>query len=210
MMLKHLKPGDEFEYVTTKPAYRSGRFLVLGDDNSYLRPVAVGNCRFLFSYFTKKVVRHYEEQEVIKKEANMKSQNQMGHFIGWKFGVPVRVLSKSEGEFPEVEYLIHETANCFRIIHATGGTNWCRKEYFHYKLIPHQAEGREPAYPVCKNDCNTTYCNARVNGLMSFPVFGGTSNSSVKPVSTATLNIDGRIIELSAEITAELKKKLGV
>lgn len=209
MMLKDLSAGDEFEYVTTKPTYRSGKFLVLGDDNSYLRPIAVDACRFLFSYATKKVVRHFEKQEVIKKGVVMKSQNQMGHFVGWEFGVPVTVHSQFVGD-TVTGRLIQETEKYFRILNSDRGITSHNKSGYYYELIPHQAEGREPAYPVCKNDCNTAYCNARVNGIMSFPVFGGTSNNRVKPVPFATLIIDGKTIELSAETTAELKKKLGV
>ncbi|KKL55656.1 hypothetical protein LCGC14_2253230 [marine sediment metagenome] len=144
----------------------------------------------------------------------MKSQKEMGHFIGWKFGVPVKVYEHNPGgvNYPEYEEarLIKENGKTFIIMYSDQRLGYRSKQNFHYELIPHQAEGREPAYPVCKNDCNTAYCNARVNGLMSFPVFGGTSNNRVKLTPLATLDIDGKIIELSAETTAELKKKLGI
>ena len=162
------------------------------------------------------VTAFINDQNRIKKLRgdNMKSQKEMGHFIGWKFGVPVRVYERNPGgnNYPEYEEarLIGENDNSFTLLFDSGSIRFRRKQNFHYELIPHQAEGREPAYPVCKNDCNTTYCNARVNGLMSFPVFGGTSNNRVKLTPLATLNIDGKTIELSAETTAELKKKLGV
>ncbi len=162
------------------------------------------------------VTAFINDQNRIKKLRgdNMKSQKEMGHFIGWKFGVPVRIHERNPGgnNYPEYEEarLVNETSEEFVIMFDSGVRGIRDKRYFHYELIPHQAEGREPAYPVCKNDCNTAYCNTRVNGLMSFPVFGGTSNNRVKLTPLATLNIDGKTIELSAETTAELKKKLEI
>ena len=158
------------------------------------------------------VTAFVNDQNRIKKlrDDNMKSQKEMGHFIGWKFGVPVKVSGRHNlTPYTDQVLLIKETDRDFTV-QFTNFIKVYSKQHYCYELIPHQIEGREPAYPVCKNDCNTTYCNARVNGLMSFPVFGGTSNNRVKLTPLATLDIDGKIIELSAETTAELKKKLGI
>ena len=208
MMLKHLKPGDEFEYVTTKPAYRSGRFLMLDDDNSYLRPVAVDNCRFLFSYGTQKVVRHFGEQEIIKKGAAVKSQKEMNHFIGWKFGVPVKVQAQLQRHQKEVSCdvkLIYEENKYFVVINYIGGVIVCDKDYYSYELIPHKYGAFSPRYPVLQSPSETVFCNSTEEMSTT-----GCTMLELKPYPTATLNIDGKTIELSAETTAELKKKLEI
>ncbi len=211
MMLKHLKPGDEFEYVTTKPAYRSGKFLVLGDDNSYLRPVAVDNCRFLFSYGIQKVVRHFGEQEIIKKGTAMKSQKEMGHFIGWKFGVPVKILNTRGVHINDFMYLIDETTLHFMAMSIAGNVEVYSKSNRSYELIPHIVchAAFSPRYPVCQSPKRIAYCNSGI-GKPQMAQIDSCDVISVKPFPVATLNIDGKTIELSAETTAELKKKLGV
>lgn len=210
-LLKDLIPGDEFEYVNTKPAYRVGKFLVLGDDNSYLRPVAVDICRFLFSYTTKKVVHHFEEQEVIKKETNVKTENKMGHFVGWKFGIPVRVYEHNPGgvNYPEYEEgrLVHEYDKGFVIIFDGERLGYRLKHNFHYELIPHKAGVCEPRYPVCQSNENTAYCNADHDGMSRLNVY---HKLDLVPISTATLTIDGKTIELSAGTTANIKAELGI
>ena len=134
---------------------------------------------------------------------------EMDHFIGWKFGVPVKIFNRYNELIGEGR-LTRESGFSFSIYWDAGGHDNLAKKNFHYELTPHQQDGSGPVYLVCKNDYNTVYCNARVNGLMSFPVFGGAPNNDVKPYSTATFNIDGKTIKLSAEATAELKKKLGI
>lgn len=206
-LLKDLNPGDEFEYVNTKPAYRVGKFLVLGDDDSYLRPVAIATCRFLFSYVTKKVVRHYEEQEVIKKENNMKTENKMGHFVGWKFGVPVRIFLHGR-RVKEYCRLTHESDVSFRAVNdGGGGTYYLKLDGYTYELIPHRYGGNKngPRYPICETPEYTSFCNPG-NRMTTLDSYGG----KMELYPAATPIIDGKTIELSAETTANIKAELGI
>ena len=212
MILKNLKPGDIFGYIDGSPEFLSGTFMRMHECNTYTKPLMKKNCVVIMDLYDGMMHVHSDRREVnviSKSEETM--ENKMGHFIGWKFGVPVRVSSRSYS-LPYTAgkvLLIKETEDTFTVMFESFIKEYNKAAYC-YELIPHQAEGRGPAYPVCKNDCNTTYCNARVNGLMSFPVFGGISNNRVKLTPLATLNIDGKTIELSAETTAELKKKLEI
>ena len=167
MKLSDLNPGDEFEYANSKLPYRRGKFIVLDSNGNYLRPAATERSRFIFSCITNKVVNHFVDLEVIVREINMKSQKEMGHFIGWKFGVPVKVSGRHNlTPYTDQVLLIKETDRDFTV-QFTNFIKVYSKQHYCYELIPHQTGGREPVYPVCKNDCNTTYCNVRVNRLRS-------------------------------------------
>ena len=146
-----------------------------------------------------------------KSEDNMKSQKEMGHFINWRFGVPVKVhaiLQKDQEAVSGEIRLVDEADSYFVIMNKKYGTCViCNKNYYDYELIPHKAGVVSgPRYPVCQSTFNAAYCNADESGMSKL----GTHYEQLEPVSIATLNIDGKTIELSAETTAELKKKLGV
>ena len=97
-------------------------------------------------------------------------ENKMGHFTNWKFGVPVRVSSRGYSlPYTAGKVLLIKETKCIFTVMFENFIKEYNKAVYCYELIPHQTEGCEPAYPVCKNDCNTAYCNAKVNGLMSFP-----------------------------------------
>ena len=134
--------------------------------------------------------------------------NNMGHFINWKFGVPVRVSSRNySSPYTNQVLLINEDDDTFTITFANFTKQYTKKIYS-YELIPHQGcNGMRPRFPVCQNSAFTAYCNG--HGIMTELDRGG-SGYKLKPYPTATFNIDGKTIELSAETTAELKKKLGV
>ncbi len=140
----------------------------------------------------------------------MKSQKEMGHFIGWKFGVPVRVYERNPGGRNYSKYeeakLIKEDGKTFIIMYNDQRLGYRSKQNFHYELIPYKAGGLNPRYPICSNSSYVAYCNG--GGVMQ--ELDRLKTSSLKPYPVATLNIDGKTIELSAETTAELKKKLGV
>ncbi len=142
------------------------------------------------------------------KEKTM--ENEMGHFIDWKFGVPVRIYEHNPGGYNYPEYeearLIDENDSSFILLYDNGDVGFRKKQNFHYELIPHQQDGNGPVYPVCQGEYNTVYSNAQNNPHQ----FGGIVNLRIRPTLIATLNIDGKTIELSAETTTELKKKLGV
>ena len=153
------------------------------------------------------VTAFVNDQNRIKKLRgdNMKSQKEMGHFIGWKFGVPVKVSSCHYSvPYTEQVLLIRETDFNFTVQFMFFIKEY-DKRYYYYELIPHKAGGLGPRYPICSNPNYTAYCNG--GGVIQ--ELDCLKTSSLKPYSVATLNIDGKTIELSAEITAELKKKLG-
>lgn len=215
LWLKDLKPGDEFEYVETAHGYRRGKFLVLDRKGSYLQPAVRAGCVFIFSFLTNKVCQHWGLLDVIlisKSENNMKSQKEMGHFTEWKFGIPVRIYEHNPGGYNYPEYeearLVNEDDKYFIIVFNGGKMGMRSKRNFHYELIPHKYGHLNifnPRYPVCQTEHYTAFCNA--NNKMATLDAGG---SELKRYPAATLNIGGKTIELSAETTAELKKKLGV
>lgn len=208
MRLKNLEPGDEFVYLHANYDYREGRFLVLGSDSSYLQMSATKSSRFIFSFTTKKVVNHFEGEEVIKKEANVKSQNQMGHFIGWKFGVPVRVSSRNHlSSYTEGQVLlIEETENTFTVKFEYLVKTYNKKVYS-YELIPYKySDVMSPRYPVCLSPNRTAFCNSENN--MTY--LDTTTKPFYKYPTVKLVLEDGREIRLSAETTAILKAQLGV
>ncbi len=148
-------------------------------------------------------------QHKIEKENSMGLQKEMGHFINWRFGVPVRVYERNLGGYNHPEHeegrLVNESSNQFTIIFNDRTIGHRSKQNFHYELIPHQAGVCEPRYLVCQSDKSTAYCNADSSGMSRLNTY---CKFDLIPVSQATLNIDGKTIELSAETTAELKKKL--
>ncbi len=153
-----------------------------------------------------------KDQRRIEKEDNMKNLKQMGHFIGWKFGVPVRVSSHNFSlPYTEQVLLISENDNSFTVM-FTNFIKQYTKEVYQYELIPHRYNypggANKPRYPVCESLGHTTFCNSlnKMDHLDTLP----TKIYKFSPIPIATLIIDGKTIELSAETTAELKKKLGV
>ncbi len=141
---------------------------------------------------------------------NSQKQKAMGHFIDWKFGVPVKVFAKNQADQDVIRgegRLTRESSGSFSVYWAAGGHINLLKTKFYYKLIPHKAGVvTGPRYPVCQSTFNAAYCNADEAGMTKL----STHYEQLEPASVATLNIDGKTIELSAETTAELKKKLGM
>ncbi len=134
-------------------------------------------------------------------------ENKMGHFTNWKFGVPIRVSSYCHSiPYTEGQVLLIKETDCTFTVQFTCFIKEYDKQYFHYELIPYKAGGLSPRYPICSNPNYIAYCNG--GGVMQ--ELDCLKISSLKPYPVATLNIDGKTIELSAETTAELKKKLGV
>ena len=211
LKLKDLKPGDEFEYVTSTRAYRQGRFLILDKKGSYLESAMQKDCVFIFSYTTNKICQHWGFLNVnlISKTKENNMENKMGHFIDWKFGVPVKVATQYQKDQKAVTgevRLVYEDSTFFVIVHDHGGhIVVCNKQYYNYELIPHKYTVHSPRYSVCQNGLSTAFCNA--NGRM---LALDATQIIFKPYPTATSNIDGKVIELSDETVAELKKKLGI
>ena len=143
------------------------------------------------------------------KENNM--ENKMGHFIGWKFGVPVNVFHHGY-IIKDCYCLTHESDVSFRVVNSEGGgTYYPKSDGYTYELIPHKNlfAAFSPRYPVCQSPARTAYCNSGI-GEPQMNQIDSCGTNDLSPYSTATLTIDGKIIELSAETTAELKKKLGI
>ena len=200
LLLKDLKPGDEFEYVNTTKSYRQGLFLVL-ELNSKKDSVLI------FNKVTNKTCRHWDQLDVnlISKAKENNMENRMGHFVGWKFGVPVKIFHHGR-LVTDYNRLTHESEVSFRAANDGGGEMYYSKsDGYIYELIPHKYSAFSPRYPVCQNSLETAFCN----GLGIMPTMGATEDK-LKQYPAATLNIDGKTIELSDETVAELKKKLGI
>ena len=134
----------------------------------------------------------------------------MNYFIGWKFGVPVRVSAQSSSDQDAVRgevRLIHENASTFIIVVQRGGAVVCNKQYYHYELISYRNFYSKPRYPVCVNKEKVVYCNAW--GKFS-DLSQALTKDLVRTPKNATLTIDGKTIELSRETIDRLKKELGV
>ena len=203
LLLKDLKPGDVFEYVDAAKSYRRGKFLVL-DPNSEKDGI------FIFSDVTNKTCRHWGQLDVNLipkiKENNMK--NSMGHFINWRFGVPVKVHAQLQEDQEAVSgdvRLIREDGHYFNILTKNGIQVLCNKNFYSYELIPHKYSNYSSRYPVCSSPDFTAFCNSR-SQMTTFDAVG----EKLQPYPVATPTINGKTIELSAETTAELKKKLGI
>jgi len=139
----------------------------------------------------------------------------MGHFIGWKFGVPVRVLDKYNEVVCTLRYLIHEYESGFVTIDKHGSrTNWIkgsRPDYggYSYELIPYSFRNFNCLrYPVCSSRETVAYCNA--HEVMDNLTTIRKERLNPKIEKRAILEIDGERIELSNETTEQLKKQLGV
>lgn len=139
----------------------------------------------------------------------------MGHFINWRFGVPVKVFQCGQQIGNNDNWLlINETKNMF--ITVNPDTLYIRSFYkipvpgisqAYYELIPHKYNTFSPRYPVCQTSDYTAFC---YDGDEITILDAGKVKLTPYSDSVIVLTIDGKTIELSAETTAELKKKLGV
>ena len=145
----------------------------------------------------------------VYNSVDKKEEVTMNHFIGWKFGVPVKVfIYGGEGRLLDDQRLINEDATSFQTILPDRRVHQYFKVKTHYELIPHSVEGGvKPRYPVCVSSEHAAYCNC-IGKMAGFAA--GKIIESPVPASPATLNIEGKTIKLSAETAAELKKQLGV
>lgn len=149
-------------------------------------------------------IKHMRLREMERK-IQMKST--MNHFIGWKFGVPVRVKAlNSSSIVPAVGgLLIYEDGYDFSTVDKDGSLWKYSKKRYRYELIPHKWGCFSPRYPVCENPMYTAFCNS--GGQMDRL---DTCVAKMQPYPAATLNIDGKTIELSGETVTNLKKELGI
>ncbi|KKK69625.1 hypothetical protein LCGC14_2932160 [marine sediment metagenome] len=211
MKLSDLKPGDVFRYLDGRREFLNGLFMKMHQSNTYIQPMAKKRCNFIISLDDGMPHNHTDRREVeivLKyKEDNMVSQKQMSHFIDWKFGVPVRILNIRGAQVHGFSYLVNETKRYFTTVDRDGNFDTCSKVNRSYELIPHKYGAFSPRYPVLQNSSETVFCNS-AEEILSI----GVTMLPMKPylLPTATFNIDGKTIELSAETTAELKRKLGV
>ena len=209
MKLSDLNPGDVFRYLDGRPEFLSGLFMKMHQKNTYISPMTKKRRNFIISLNDGMPYNHADrrEVEIILKYKERTMENKMNHFIGWKFGVPVRILDIRGAQIKHFVYLIDETKLYFIGMDKVGNVEVFSKSNRSYELIPHKAGVVSgPRYPVCQSTFNAAYCNADESGMNKL----GIHYEQLEPVSIAILNIDGKTIELSAETTAELKKKLGV
>lgn len=156
--------------------------------------------------FFKQMILIWAAYDKTRREQNM---NVMGHFNGWQFGVPVKVHGLFMGTLSTLTRanirLIDETSSHFKTIDEHGMTTYSKGQ-FYYELIPYKTNTLKLRYPVCITSMETVYCNAGDEmGLMTTQI--APLKVALKP--TATLIIDGKEIQLSAETAARLKKELG-
>ncbi len=209
MRLSDLNPGDVFRYLDGRPEFLSGLFMKMHQKNTYISPMTKKHCNFIISLNDGMPYNHADrrEVEIILKYKERTMENKMNHFINWRFGVPVRIQNRYNPNSKIESMLIWENDNGFRAITETGPTTYYAKDTFTYELIPYTYDNvMSPRYPVCHTaKGRTSFCNS--GNEMGFL---DNTSSKFDKYSIATLTIDGKIIELSAETTAELKKKLGV
>ena len=139
------------------------------------------------------------------------NKQSMGHFIDWKFGVPVKVFGRKSGQRVE-GLLVYEDGEVFKTLRQSDN-NWQSfyKEDYYYELIPYNARlqswNRSPRYPICQTPgMEAIYCN-KGNKMSSLHTVD--SEMIRMPDHTATLTIDGKEIELSQETIENLIKELG-
>ncbi len=217
--LGQLNDSDVFKYVVQAHIYRRGKFQRLQQDNCYIRDNATDTGILIVNLKTGRVCRHSKTLAVKLLWSNIKSESgennmdnvknkkyvkSMDHFIGWKFGVPVKVYVG--GRKIQESLLFYEDAVRFKTVNTEGvATHWT-KEFTCYELIPYAIGGLSPRYPLCTTLKATAYCN--MNDVMERVNESFTIRRL--PDHTATLEIDGKKIELSQDTIANLIKELGV
>lgn len=210
MKLSDLNPGDVFRYLDGRPEFLNGLFMKMHQKNTYISPMTKKRCNFIISLDDGMPHNHADcrEVEIVLKYRERIMENKMGRFIGWRFGVPVKVRGMNANSVCincEKALLVFEDGLNFRVINVDGTFSSYHKHYYSYELIPyksHHVPG--PIYPVCqREDGVSPYLDGNVRDFIG-------KSDTLQPMSVATLTIDGKTIELSAETTAELKKKLGV
>lgn len=152
----------------------------------------------------------YEAIDKMRKERNMTTEEYakkyMGYFAGWSFGVPVRIFSAA-GTYLADARLIHEDSTRFWVLYASGEVALVNKKLWYYELIPY-TYNNFTRYPVCQSLKEVSYCNALDETFRFFDCELGEIIPALEPIATLILN--GKEIQLSAETAARLKKELGV
>ena len=218
MKLSDLNPGDVFRYLDGRREFLSGLFMKMHQNNTYISPMTEKHCNFIISLNDGMSHNHADrrEVEIILKYKERTMENKMNHFIGWKFGVPVKIFNIRGVQVNGFTYLINETKSYFTTISKSGNVEGSAIVYgktdYYYELIPHKYNYgggvNKPRYPICESPKYMAFCNS-LGDMTRLDVLS-VKTHKFAPIFTATLIIDGKTIELSAETTAELKKKLGV
>ncbi len=206
-ILGDLSPKDVYEYVDKNKNWNRNRYAVL-DQNCYsFGGQHKDGYKFVVDITTGKICHHRKNLAIFFAHEK-KEEVVMDHFIGWKFGVPIKIYTKYQRDVVSKDVrLVFEDESVFTVLVGGGGYTVCDKANYYYELIPHAAYrgAQHPRYPVCKGTKkNVAYCNS----IDKMPEFGCTDN--IEPIPVVTVMIDGRTIELSAETICELKDKLGV
>ena len=132
----------------------------------------------------------------------------MNYFIGWKFGVLIKIVNRYNPSQNKESRLIGEnTCGFYAIDLSTLHSSFYAKNTFSYEPIPFAAGMRSPRYPVCVNEEYVAFCNS---GESMVTLSYGPANAFARIPEKATLTIDGKTIELSRETIDTLKKELGV
>ena len=215
MKLADLKPGDIFEYAVQDRHWRTGTFAVLNMVSCYVRDWFVEGLVMVNHLDNGMVSRHRDNRQVIllsksgEKIMSTDTKENMDYFIGWKFGVPVKVIQRESDQRIE-GLLIQETEDAFYVLAAGTYTTIYSKAVYRYELIPYRPSdmGNSVRYPVCTTPKSTAYCN-NVD-RMEFMSSAYQPMIRIPDPPTVTLTIDNKKIELSQETIANLIKELGV
>ncbi len=94
----------------------------------------------------------------------------MGYFNGWKFGVPIIVISEGIRIYKKHEVrLVHECDDYFIALIKDTTRRCYSMQYssvlYKYIPIPYKVDIMQPRFPVCSNRRSLSYCN--VGGRMA-------------------------------------------
>ncbi len=218
LTLGDLPTKSVYEYVDKNKNWNRNRYAVLDQSCYSFCGQHKDGYKFVVDITTGKICHHRKMLAVVHVvDIDKKEEAVMDHFIGWKFGVPVRVFRR-RGKLHILPNacLVHESARTFRVLSLRSGqvepdilAPYTKEDYY-YEPIPYKAPygQHEPRYPVCQNNGYTAYCN-QSKIMKNLGSVTGSLHPVPKP-NPATLTIDGQTIKLSEETTRELKIKLGV
>ena len=214
MKLGELKAGEVFEYVNQYNHCDVGVFRVLDRRNCYLKDWVTDETTMIVHLARGQVCKHAKHKQVIllsesgEKIMSTDMKENMGHFINWKFGVPVKVFAFDNGQHSEGR-LTRESDKTFSVYWEDGGHANLRKISYYYELIPYGvtycSKGR---FPVCQTPRHSAYCNSGVEMEQISSCANGTITRIPDP-PIVTLQIGDKTIELSPETADKLRKELG-
>jgi hypothetical protein len=208
--LRDLPTKSVYEYVYKDKSWNRSVYAVMYSGSYVFHGQHKEGYVFVADIKTGKVCHHRGELAVLFiDDKKKKVEVSMDHFVGWKFGVPVKISGKDNNPDEREQLLIFENGQYFKVLNKLGHITVFRKASHYYRPIPFCVPDttlypRRPRYPVCQTPSTTASCNNV--GIME----GLATTVPLEKIPAATLNIEGREIELSDETVAELKEQLGI